>query len=95
MVVGVVGSGKSSLIAALLGELHSQGGSLQVNVKQFCYTPNQGWCTNLGAGRERYKAGARGDVGVWGGRGHQETGGQGTTLATHQAVMAVVLVCVN
>ena len=38
MVVGVVGSGKSSLIAALLGELHSQGGSLQVNAKQFCYT---------------------------------------------------------
>lgn len=32
MVVGVVGSGKSSLIAALLGELHSQGGSLQVNL---------------------------------------------------------------
>lgn len=31
MVVGVVGSGKSSLIAALLGELHSQGGSLEVN----------------------------------------------------------------
>lgn len=31
MVVGVVGSGKSSLIAALLGELHSQGGSLEVS----------------------------------------------------------------
>lgn len=36
IVVGVVGSGKSSLIAALLGELHSQGGSLQVNCKQCC-----------------------------------------------------------
>lgn len=30
MVVGKVGSGKSSLLAALLGELHSRGGSLQV-----------------------------------------------------------------
>ena len=31
MVVGVVGSGKSSLIAALLGELHSRGGSFEVH----------------------------------------------------------------
>jgi energy-coupling factor transporter ATP-binding protein EcfA2 len=30
MVVGVVGSGKSSLIAALLGELHSRGGAVEV-----------------------------------------------------------------
>jgi ABC-type Mn2+/Zn2+ transport system ATPase subunit len=30
MVVGVVGSGKSSLIAALLGELHSRGGTVEV-----------------------------------------------------------------
>jgi ABC-type Mn2+/Zn2+ transport system ATPase subunit len=30
MVVGAVGSGKSSLIAALLGELHARDGSLQV-----------------------------------------------------------------
>lgn len=36
MVVGVVGSGKSSLIAALLGELHSQGGSLQVSCAVLC-----------------------------------------------------------
>ncbi len=31
MVVGVVGSGKSSLIAALLGELHSRGGTIEVS----------------------------------------------------------------
>lgn len=31
MVVGVVGSGKSSLIAALLGELHSRGGRVEVS----------------------------------------------------------------
>ena len=31
MVVGVVGSGKSSLIAALLGELHARGGSFEVS----------------------------------------------------------------
>ena len=30
MVVGVVGSGKSSLIAALLGELHGRGGTVEV-----------------------------------------------------------------
>jgi len=30
MVVGAVGSGKSSLIAALLGELHARHGSVQV-----------------------------------------------------------------
>lgn len=30
MVVGVVGSGKSSLIAALLGELHARGGTVEV-----------------------------------------------------------------
>ena len=30
MVVGVVGSGKSSLISSLLGELHSRGGTVEV-----------------------------------------------------------------
>ena len=30
MVVGAVGSGKSSLITALLGELHARGGSVEV-----------------------------------------------------------------
>ena len=33
MVVGRVGAGKSSLLAALLGELHSRGGSLQVSLQ--------------------------------------------------------------
>ena len=31
MVVGVVGSGKSSLLAALLGEMHSRGGKMAVS----------------------------------------------------------------
>ncbi len=31
MVVGVVGSGKSSLVAALLGELHARGGTAEVS----------------------------------------------------------------
>ena len=35
MVVGRVGAGKSSLLAALLGELHSRGGSLQVSLQMF------------------------------------------------------------
>ena len=33
MVVGAVGSGKSSLLGALLGELHSRGGNLQVGTQ--------------------------------------------------------------
>ena len=31
MVVGTVGAGKSSLLAALLGELHPRGGNMQVS----------------------------------------------------------------
>lgn len=38
MVVGKVGAGKSSLLAALLGELHSRGGSLQVGCSQATQT---------------------------------------------------------
>uniref|UniRef100_A0A4W4G0I7 ATP-binding cassette, sub-family C (CFTR/MRP), member 2 n=1 Tax=Electrophorus electricus TaxID=8005 RepID=A0A4W4G0I7_ELEEL len=44
-VVGAVGSGKSSLISALLGEMHSLSGS--INVKgSVAYVPQQAWIQN-------------------------------------------------
>uniref|UniRef100_A0A8B9JWS7 ABC-type glutathione-S-conjugate transporter n=1 Tax=Astyanax mexicanus TaxID=7994 RepID=A0A8B9JWS7_ASTMX len=44
-VVGAVGSGKSSLVSALLGEMHSLSGS--VNIKgDVAYVPQQAWVQN-------------------------------------------------
>ncbi|DBA72204.1 TPA: hypothetical protein ACH3X2_010602 [Trebouxia sp. C0005] len=45
MVVGVVGSGKSSLIAALLGELHGRGGTVEVHGST-SYTAQDPWIQN-------------------------------------------------
>ncbi|XP_017570742.1 canalicular multispecific organic anion transporter 1 [Pygocentrus nattereri] len=44
-VVGAVGSGKSSLISALLGEMHNHSGS--INIKgSVAYVPQQAWIQN-------------------------------------------------
>ncbi|XP_036439199.1 canalicular multispecific organic anion transporter 1-like [Colossoma macropomum] len=44
-VVGAVGSGKSSLISALLGEMHNHSGS--INIKgNVAYVPQQAWIQN-------------------------------------------------
>ena len=85
MVVGVVGSGKSSLIAALLGELHSQGGSLQVSFKSILHTleGREGGHTNKRAGRGVPGVVCRGEGG---GAGPREQ-------VRRQAVMALVVVC--
>ncbi|TSP25420.1 Canalicular multispecific organic anion transporter 1 [Bagarius yarrelli] len=44
-VVGAVGSGKSSLISALLGEMHSLSGSLHIK-GSVAYVPQQAWIQN-------------------------------------------------
>eukprot|EP00026_Physarum_polycephalum_P000616 Phypoly_transcript_00617.p1 GENE.Phypoly_transcript_00617~~Phypoly_transcript_00617.p1 ORF type:complete len:1440 (+),score=150.89 Phypoly_transcript_00617:1-4320(+) len=44
-VVGPVGSGKSSLIAALLGEIHKVGGEVRVD-RSVAYVPQQPWIQN-------------------------------------------------
>ncbi|MCJ8749120.1 hypothetical protein PDJAM_G00172600 [Pangasius djambal] len=44
-VVGAVGSGKSSLISALLGEMHNLSGSVQIK-GSVAYVPQQAWIQN-------------------------------------------------
>ena len=63
-VVGSVGAGKSSLISAMLGELHKESGCVAVNGK-IAYVPQQAWIQNstlkeniifnLEADEEKYK----------------------------------------
>lgn len=45
-IVGKVGSGKSSLLQALLGEMNKLSGSVQVNAS-IAYVPQQAWIQNL------------------------------------------------
>jgi ATP-binding cassette subfamily C (CFTR/MRP) protein 1 len=45
-VVGAVGSGKSSLIAALLGDLEKDQGSVNISVNSIAYVPQQAWMRN-------------------------------------------------
>ena len=64
MVVGRVGAGKSSLLAALLGELHPRGGSLQVIVvpirlcqsKQICFAALPKWLQLAITANKHYQA---------------------------------------
>ncbi|TRY91587.1 hypothetical protein DNTS_021753, partial [Danionella cerebrum] len=44
-VVGAVGSGKTSLISALLGELHKNNGDININ-GSIAYVPQQAWIQN-------------------------------------------------
>ena len=44
-VVGSVGSGKSSLISAMLGEMHRMGGKNN-SVGKIAYVPQQAWMQN-------------------------------------------------
>ena len=45
LVVGRVGSGKSSLISAVLGEMHKLKGNVNVN-GSMAYVPQQAWMQN-------------------------------------------------
>ena len=45
-IIGSVGSGKSSLVQALLGDMHKISGSAKINGK-LAYVPQQAWIMNL------------------------------------------------
>ena len=44
-IVGTVGSGKSSLLSGLLGEMHKYNGTINVN-GTISYVPQQAWIQN-------------------------------------------------
>ena len=46
-VVGMVGSGKSSLVSALLGDMRSCSGSVRIGASTVAYVPQQAWIQNL------------------------------------------------
>ena len=46
-VIGKVGSGKSSLLASLMGEMSCQAGGIKINSRSWAYVSQQAWIQNM------------------------------------------------